>query len=106
MFINDACITNQSKGVVHITYVEERHDLVGAHFLLQKGWLRITDDFVAMPNEAAQPGSSTGQWCRGVKQRRKWAGLEMEGGSVSLTKSTSTEHRETFLPTECKSEAS
>ena len=39
-----------------------------------------------------------------AKEEVSWIGDG--GGSVSLTKSTSTEHRDTFLPTERKSKAS
>ena len=74
---------------------------------MQKGWLRITDDFVVMPiEELAQPRVEHGAVVQGCEAKEEvgWSGDG--GGSVSLTKSTSTEHRETFLPTECKSEAS
>ena len=73
---------------------------------MQKGWLRITDDFVGMPIEEAQPRVEHGAVVQGCEAKEEVGWIGDGGGLVSLTKSTSTEHRETFLPTERKSESS
>ena len=59
---------------------------------MQKGWLRITDDFVVMPiEELAQPRVEHGAVVQGCEAKEEVGWIGDGGGSVSLTKSTSTE---------------
>ena len=64
---------------------------------MQKGWLRITDDFVAMPIEEAQPRVEHGAVVQGCEAKKEVGWIGDGGGSVSLNKSTRTEQREILV---------
>ena len=64
---------------------------------MQKGWLRITDDFVVMPIEEAQPRVEHGAVVQGCEAKEEVGWIGDGGGSVSLTKSTRTEQREILV---------